>query len=50
MEIELTESEIKTLKLYLDKALIDAKGLRAIGMRNDMSVKNLESIKRKICQ
>ena len=48
MEIKLTESEIKTLKFYLDKALIDAKGLQAIGIGNDVSVKNLESIKKKI--
>lgn len=49
-EIKLTESEIKTLNFYLDKALIDAKGLQAIGMKNDVSVKNLELIKKKISQ
>lgn len=48
MEIKLTESEIRTLIFYLDKALIDAKGLRSIGFGNDMSVRNLESIKKKI--
>ena len=32
MEIKLTESEIRTLKFYLEKALIDAKGLQAVGM------------------
>ena len=48
MEIQLTESEIKTLKFYLDKALIDAKGLCAIGIGNSTSVKNLESVKKKI--
>ena len=48
MEIKLTESEIKTLKFYLEKALIDAKGLQAVEMGNETSVKNLESIKKKI--
>lgn len=48
MVIELTESEVKTLNFALDKQLIDAKGLRAIGFGSDFTVKNLESIQRKI--
>ncbi len=50
MTIELTESEIKTLRVYLDQALIELKGLRAIGLKNNTSIKNVESIKKKISQ
>ena len=48
MKIELTKNEIKILKLYLEKSLIDAKGLCAIGVVSNYSVKNLESIIKKI--
>lgn len=48
MEINLTESEIKTLKFYLEKALIDAEGLRAIGIGDGASINNLKAIKKKI--
>lgn len=48
MTIELTESEIKTLKFCLDQALVELKGLRAIGVKNDTSIKNVKSIKKKI--
>lgn len=48
MNIELTESEIKTLRFYLDKSLIDAKGLRAVGVIKGNTVTHLESIKKKI--
>lgn len=46
--ITITESEAKTLKRYLDNAIIDAKGLQAIGVGSKTSVKNLESIKKKL--
>lgn len=48
MKIELTKNEIKILKLYLEKSLIDAKGLCAIGVVSNYSVKNLESIIKKL--
>lgn len=41
MKVELTESEIKTLKSYLHGALIDPKGFAAIGYRSKESVKTL---------
>ena len=48
MKIELTENEIKTLKIYLEKMLIDAKGLYAVGVGSKNSVINLESILKKV--
>lgn len=48
MEIKLTDSEIKTLKFYLEKALIDAEGMYAIGVENINSVINIKSIIHKI--
>lgn len=48
MKIELTDSEAKTLKFYLEQSLIDARGLCAIGVGNKNSVINLESIIKKI--
>lgn len=48
MEIKLTESEIKTLKFYLEKALIDAEGMRAIGIGSARTTINLKSIMHKI--
>lgn len=48
MTIELTEAEVKTLLFYLDKAIIDAAGMAAIGVGDGSFVKNLESIKRKV--
>lgn len=48
MKIELTESEIKTLKFYLEKSLIDAEGLCAIGVISNNSVINLKSIIKKV--
>ena len=47
-EIQLTESEINTLKFYLEMNLIDARGDEAIGIGSKATVKNLESIKKKI--
>lgn len=48
MEINLTAAEIKTLNFYVAQALIDARGLVAIGFGNRESVRNLESIQRKL--
>lgn len=48
MKIELTENEIKTLKFYMEKSLIDAEGLCAIGVVSKNSVTNLKSILKKI--
>lgn len=48
MQIELTESEVKTLHFYLNKSLIDAEGAYAIGVGNKTSVENLKAIRRKI--
>lgn len=48
MQIELTPSEIRTLKFYLSQALIDAKGSRAIGIGSGKSVNDLESVIAKI--
>ena len=50
MNIELTENETKTLKFYVEKALIDAEGLCAIGVVSKNSVTNLKSVLRKIDQ
>lgn len=47
VNIELTEIEAKTLLFCLNKAIIDAAGMAAIGLGNRSSVKNLKSIKRK---
>lgn len=47
MTIELTESEVKTLRFYLEKSLIDAQGMVAIGVGNKTSVDNLKSIMKK---
>lgn len=46
--IELTESEVKTLKLYLAHSIIDAEGLVAVGAGNQKSVDNLKSVLKKI--
>ena len=48
MEVKLTDSEIRTLKFYLEKALIDAEGMVAIGFGSKTSVTNLKSIIQKI--
>lgn len=48
VKIELTDSEISTLRFYLDKALIDARGMAAIGVGDRSSVRNLESVAKKI--
>lgn len=48
MFLELTESEIKTLLFYIDKSLIDAKGLAAVGMVSKKEIDDLESVKEKI--
>lgn len=48
MEINLTASEIKTLNFYVAQALIDVRGLAAIGFGNRKSVRNLESIQKKL--
>lgn len=48
MKINLTDSEVKTLKFYLKKSLIDAEGNQAIGIGSKEVVSNLKSITRKI--
>lgn len=50
MEINLTDSEVKTLKFYLEKSLIDAEGNQAIGIGSKEAVPNLKSIMRKIAK
>lgn len=32
VEIKLTDSEVRTLRFYLEKALIDARGMAAVGV------------------
>ena len=44
MQIDITESERKTLLFYLEKALIDAQGLRAIGAGSSKTVDNIKSL------
>lgn len=46
--IELTAREVKTLKFYLNKAIIDAEGMSAIGVGSKESVSNLKSVMTKI--
>lgn len=48
MQIELTEGEAATLRFYLNKALIDAEGMAAIGVANRQSADNLKSVIKKI--
>lgn len=50
MTVELTESEIKTLKYTIEGALIDLKGSRAIGMGGDVEIRDLNRVKRKIAR
>ena len=50
MKIDLTKYEIETLKFYLELALIDAKGMRAVGVGSNESVSNIESVIKKISQ
>ena len=47
-EIKLTENEINTLKFYMEKALIDAQGMQAIGFDCDKSITNIKSILEKV--
>lgn len=48
MEINFTESEAETLEFYLEKALVDAKGMYAIGSGSKKAVLDLISITQKI--
>lgn len=48
MQIELTGDEAKTLHFYLEKMLIEAEGLNAVGVTSKKTVKNLESIMQKL--
>lgn len=50
MIIELTENEIKSLNRIIEGALIDLKGLRAVGLGGDMTIRDLNRIRRKIAQ
>lgn len=45
---KLTQSEIHTLQFYMEKALIDAKGMCAIGVTNKETVSNIKSILKKV--
>lgn len=47
-EIKLTESEICTLQFYMEKALIDAEGLYAIGVADKETISNIKSILKKV--
>lgn len=44
MQVDLTKSEIDTLRLYLEHSLIDAEDMLAIGVGNQISVDNLKSV------
>lgn len=48
MKITLTESEVKTLKFYIKKSLIDAEGMAAIGVGSRQTVSNLKSVMKKL--
>lgn len=48
VEIKLTDSEVHTLRFYLEKALIDARGMAAVGVCGRTSEKDLESVMEKI--
>lgn len=41
----LTDSEAKTLLFYIEKDLIDAEGMLAIGVGSNTTIKNLKNIK-----
>lgn len=46
IEVKLTDSEVRTLRFYLEKALIDARGMAGVCGRT--SEKDLESVMKKI--
>lgn len=48
MVVELTPDEVRTLRFYLTKALIDAEGMQAIGMTGTRTVENLRSVIHKL--
>ena len=48
IEIQLTESEVTTLKFYVKQSIIDAAGSHAIGIGSKTTVDNLKSILKKI--
>lgn len=48
LEIELMDREADTLRFYLQKALIDAEGMHAIGAAGQSSVDDLRSVMGKI--
>ena len=41
VEIKLTDSEVRTLRFYLEKALIDARGMAAVGVCGRTSKKRI---------
>lgn len=47
-QIELTDSEARTLRFYLDKAVTEAACMAAIGISDGSSEKDLKSVIRKI--
>lgn len=47
-DLTLTKSEVNTALFYIEHALIEAKGDRAVGIGSNKSVANLESIKKKL--
>lgn len=48
VEIKLTDSEVCTLHFYLEKALIDVRGMVAVGVCGRTLKKDLESVMEKI--
>lgn len=47
-EVTLSDSEIRTAMFYLEKSLIDAEGMKAVGVGSRKTVTNLKSIIRKL--
>lgn len=48
MQVDLTKSEVVTLQFYLHQSLIDAEGMLAVGVGNEISVNDLKSVIAKI--
>lgn len=47
--MKLTKAEVETLRFYIEKAIIDAEGMAAIGFENSRkSAENLKSVKQKL--
>lgn len=48
--ITFTKSELGTLRFYLDKAIVDAEGMHAVGVASETSVQHLHAIRKKIAE